>query len=76
MEKKLSLWSLIDASYMNKKQILIFLIVSTLTMFLALIANSQSQPIVVLEYPNFTNNSQIILIMFLFKIMIIQQLTK
>ena len=41
-----------------KKQILIFSIVSTLIMFLALAANSQSQPIVILEYPNFTNNTQ------------------
>ena len=42
----------------DKKQILIFSIVSTLTMSLALAANSQSQPIVILEYPNFTNNTQ------------------
>ena len=42
----------------DKKQILIFLIVSTLTMSLALSANSQSQPIVILEYPTFTNSTQ------------------
>ena len=42
----------------DKKQILIFLIVSTLTMSLALAANSQSQPIVILEYPTFTNSTQ------------------
>ena len=42
----------------DKKQILIFLIVSTLTMSLALAANSQSQPIVILEYPTFTNSNQ------------------
>ena len=42
----------------DKKQILIFSIVSTLTMSLALAANSQSQPIVILEYPNFTNSTQ------------------
>ena len=42
----------------DKKQILIFLIVSTLTMSLALAANSQSQPIVILEYPTFTNSAQ------------------
>ena len=40
-----------------KKQILIFSIFSTLTMFLALTANSQSQPIVILEYPTFTNST-------------------
>ena len=60
----------------DKKQILIFSIVSTLTMSLSLAANSQSQPIVILEYPTFTNSTRIILITFLFKIMIIQQLTK
>ena len=42
----------------DKKQIIIFLIVSTLTMSLALAANSQSQPIVILEYPTFTNSNQ------------------
>ena len=42
----------------DKKQILIFSIVSTLTMSLALAANSQSQPIVILEYPTFTNSNQ------------------
>ena len=42
----------------DKKQILIFSIVSTLTMSLALAANSQSQPIVILEYPTFTNSTQ------------------
>ena len=42
----------------DKKQILIFLIVSTLTMSLALAANSQSQPIVILEYPTFTDTTQ------------------
>ena len=42
----------------DKKQILIFSIVSTLTMAFALAANSQSQPIVILEYPTFTNNTQ------------------
>ena len=42
----------------DKKQIIIFLIVSTLTMSLALAANSQSQPIVILEYPTFTNSTQ------------------
>ena len=42
----------------DKKQILIFSIVSTLTMSLALTANSQSQPIVILEYPTFTNSTQ------------------
>ena len=42
----------------DKKQILIFSIVSTLIMSLSLAANSQSQPIVVLEYPTFTNSNQ------------------
>jgi len=42
----------------DKKQILIFSIVSTLIMSLSLAANSQSQPIVILEYPNFTNSTQ------------------
>ena len=42
----------------DKKQNLIFLIVSTLTISLALAANSQSQPIVILEYPTFTNSTQ------------------
>jgi len=42
----------------DKKQILIFSIVSTLIMFLSLAANSQSQPIVILEYPTFTNSNQ------------------
>ena len=42
----------------DKKQILIFSIVSTLTMSLALAANSQSQPIVILEYPTFTDTTQ------------------
>ena len=42
----------------DKKQILIFSIVSTLIMFLSLAANSQSQPIVILEYPTFTNSTQ------------------
>ena len=42
----------------DKKQILIFSIVSTLIMSLTLAANSQSQPIVILEYPTFTNNTQ------------------
>ena len=42
----------------DKKQILIFSIVSALTMSLALAANSQSQPIVILEYPTFTNSTQ------------------
>ena len=42
----------------DKKQILIFSIFSTLTMSLALAANSQSQPIVILEYPTFTNSTQ------------------
>ena len=42
----------------DKKQILIFSIVSTLIMSLALAANSQSQPIVILEYPTFTNSNQ------------------
>jgi len=41
-----------------KKQILIFSIVSTLIMSLSLAANSQSQPIVILEYPTFTNSNQ------------------
>ena len=42
----------------DKRQILIFSIVSTLTMSLSLAANSQSQPIVILEYPTFTNSTQ------------------
>ena len=42
----------------DKKQILIFSIVSTLIMSLPLAANSQSQPIVILEYPTFTNSTQ------------------
>ena len=42
----------------DKKQILIFSIVSTLIMSLSLAANSQSQPIVILEYPTFTNSNQ------------------
>ena len=42
----------------DKKQIIIFLIVSSLTMSLTLAANSQSQPIVILEYPTFTNSPQ------------------
>ena len=42
----------------DKKQILIFSIVSALTMSLALAANSQSHPIVILEYPTFTNSTQ------------------
>ena len=42
----------------DKKQILIFSIVSTLIMSLSLAANSQSQPIVILEYPTFTNSTQ------------------
>ena len=41
-----------------KKQILIFSVVSTLIMSLSLAANSQSQPIVILEYPTFTNSTQ------------------
>ena len=40
----------------DKKQILIFSIVSTLTMSLALAAKSQSQPIVILEYPTLLIN--------------------
>ena len=42
----------------DKKQILIFSIFSTLIMSLSLAANSQSQPIVILEYPIFTNSNQ------------------
>ena len=42
----------------DKKQILIFSIVSAFTMSLALAAKSQSQPIVILEYPTFTNSTQ------------------
>ena len=42
----------------DKKQILIFSIVSTLIMSISLAANSQSQPIVILEYPTFTNSNQ------------------
>ena len=42
----------------DKKQILIFSVVSTLIMSLSLAANSQSQPIVILEYPTFTNSTQ------------------
>ena len=42
----------------DKKQILIFSVVSTLIMSLSLAANSQSQPIVILEYPTFTNSNQ------------------
>ena len=42
----------------DKKQILIYSIVSTLIMSLSLAANSQSQPIVILEYPTFTNSNQ------------------
>ena len=42
----------------DKKQILIFSIISTLIMSLSLAANSQSQPIVILEYPTFTNSNQ------------------
>ena len=42
----------------DKKQILIFSVVSTLIMSLSLAANSQSQPIVILEYPTFTNRNQ------------------
>ena len=42
----------------DKKQILIFSIISTLIMSLSLAANSQSQPIVILEYPTFTDSNQ------------------
>ena len=44
---------------MNIKLISSVLQASALILFLPAIAYSQSQPIVVLEYPNFRNNSQI-----------------
>ena len=43
---------------MNKKRISSVLLAIALILFLPAIAYSQSQPIVVLEYPNFRNNSQ------------------
>ena len=44
---------------MNKKRISSVLLASALILFFPAIAYSQSQPIVVLEYPNFGNNAQI-----------------